>query len=63
MVEPTKKKEEKKVYCKFCHRKIIRWRENSYKDYASRPAHRTCWKRDRDRILRFTPPFSGSYIL
>ena len=37
--------EKKKVYCKYCGRKIIAWRENAHKDFKNRQAHKTCWKR------------------
>ena len=36
---------EKKVYCKYCGRKIIAWRENSHRDWKLRNSHKACWRK------------------
>jgi len=46
---------EKKTYCTECGRKIIKWRENAYKDYKRRKMHRTCWKKKQDKYIIFSP--------
>ena len=53
-MKPVEKKKENKVYCTECGRKIIRWRENSYKDFSARKMHKTCWKKKRDNLLLFS---------